>query len=158
MEFWHHDICKLQRHSNILTFVASQGGKVRPASLIFSQFDLFIQTNKLSDRNTNYRVSHNTVSTLFLSFSRVLEPVQRNFWPLFSSPWNLLHTVGVNKNCTLVFVNFSAQDASILKKLWLQCSKFPGQLNKGQKFLCTGSRTRENDKNKVETVLWDTRY
>ena len=26
-----------------------------------------------------------------------------------------LHTVGVNKNCTLVFINFSAQDASILK-------------------------------------------
>ena len=25
------------------------------------------------------------------------------------------HTVGVNKNWTLVFVNFSAQDASILK-------------------------------------------
>ena len=24
-------------------------------------------------------------------------------------------TVGVNKNCTLVFLNFSAQDASILK-------------------------------------------
>ena len=27
----------------------------------------------------------------------------------------LSHTVGVNKNCTLVFVNFSAQDASILE-------------------------------------------
>ena len=26
-----------------------------------------------------------------------------------------ISTVGVNKNCTLVFVNFSAQDASILK-------------------------------------------
>ena len=25
------------------------------------------------------------------------------------------HTLGVNKNCTLVSVNFSAQDASILK-------------------------------------------
>ena len=27
----------------------------------------------------------------------------------------IITTVGVNKNCTLVFVNFSAQDASILK-------------------------------------------
>ena len=43
-----------------------------------------------------YRVSHNTVSTLFLSFSRVLELVQRNFWPLFNSPWNLLHNSHMN--------------------------------------------------------------
>ena len=40
----------------------------------------------------------------------------------------------------------------------LLCSKFQGLLNKCQKFLCMSSRTRENDKNKVETVLWDTRY
>ena len=44
------------------------------------------------------------------------------------------------------------------KFLWLSCSKFPGLLNKGQKFLCTCSRTRENDKNKVGTYLWDTLY
>ena len=29
--------------------------------------------------------------------------------------YEYLITVGVNKNCTLVFVNFSAQDALILK-------------------------------------------
>ena len=28
---------------------------------------------------------------VFLSFSRVLEHVQRNFWPLINSPGNLLH-------------------------------------------------------------------
>ena len=37
---------------------------------------------------------------------------QRNNKP---SPTIEGSTVGVNKNCTLVFVNFSAQDASILK-------------------------------------------
>ena len=39
----------------------------------------------------NYRVSQKSVLTLFLSFSRVLEHVQSNFWPLFNSPGNLLH-------------------------------------------------------------------
>ena len=38
-----------------------------------------------------YRVSHNVGPTLFLSLSWVLEHVQRNFWPLFSNPGNLLH-------------------------------------------------------------------
>ena len=37
-----------------------------------------------------YRVSQNVGPTLFLSFSWVLEHVQRNFWPLFNRP-NLLH-------------------------------------------------------------------
>ena len=32
------------------------------------------------------------------------------------------------------------------KFLWLSCSKFPGLLKKGQKFLCICYRTRENDK------------
>ena len=40
------------------------------------------------------------------------------------------------------------------KFLCLSCSKFPGLLNKDQKKMC--SRTRENDKNKVGTYLWDT--
>ena len=38
-----------------------------------------------------YRVSQNIGPTLFLSFSLVLEPVQKNFWPLINSPGNLLH-------------------------------------------------------------------
>ena len=42
--------------------------------------------------------------------------------------------------------------------LCLSCSKFPGLLNKGQKFLCACSRTSENDKNKVNTDFWDTLY
>ena len=44
------------------------------------------------------------------------------------------------------------------KFLWISCRKFPGLLKKCQKFICTCSRTWENDKNKVEPVLWDTRY
>ena len=46
--------------------------------------------------NRNYRVSQNIGPTFYLSFSRVLEPVQRNFWPLFNSPWNLLHNSHMN--------------------------------------------------------------
>ena len=37
-------------------------------------------------------------------------------------------------------------------------SKFHGLSNGYQKFLCTCSRTRENNKNKVKTDLWDTLY
>ena len=36
--------------------------------------------------------------------------------------------------------------------------KFRGLSNGYQKFLCTCSRTRENNKNKVKTDLWDTLY
>ena len=42
--------------------------------------------------------------------------INRNI--LISDNYYKMHkgiTVGVNKNCTLVFVNFSGQDASILK-------------------------------------------
>ena len=36
----------------------------------------------------------------FLSFARVLEHIQRNFWPLFNSPRNLLHFSHKNfENC-----------------------------------------------------------
>ena len=33
-----------------------------------------------------YRVSHKSVYTLFLSFSQVLEHIQRNFWAFLDSP------------------------------------------------------------------------
>ena len=39
------------------------------------------------------------------------------------------------------------------KFLWLSCSKFPGLLKKGQKFLCMCSRTRENDKKQSGTSI-----
>ena len=42
------------------------------------------------------------------------------------------------------------------KFLCLSCSQFPGLLNKGQKFLCTCSRTWEVSENKVKSDLWDT--
>ena len=41
--------------------------------------------------HTYYRVSHKSDFTLFLLIFRVLEHVQRNFWPVFNSPGNLLH-------------------------------------------------------------------
>ena len=37
-----------------------------------------------------YRVSNKPVFTLFFLFSQVLEQVQRNFWPFFNRPGNLL--------------------------------------------------------------------
>ena len=40
-----------------------------------------------------------------------------------------------------------------LKFLWISCSKFPGLLNKGQKFLFACSRTRENDKKNGYNIL-----
>ena len=39
------------------------------------------------------------------------------------------------------------------KFLWLSCSKFPGLLKKGQKFLCMCSRTRENNKKQSGTNI-----
>ena len=44
----------------------------------------------------SYRVSHKSVYTLFLLISQVLEHIQRNFWPLFNSPGNLLHYSHLN--------------------------------------------------------------
>ena len=67
----------------ILTFLL---GKIfsRPEAEQSSLLVLFGYKNNVChlyayQRVQTYRVSHNTVSTLFLSFSRVLEPVQRNF-------------------------------------------------------------------------------
>ena len=54
-----------------------------------SKFQLVLE--QISLNRHRYRVSQNIGPTLFLSFSRVLEPVQRNFWPLINSPGNLLH-------------------------------------------------------------------
>ena len=44
------------------------------------------------------------------------------------------------------------------KVRWVLKSKFHGLSNGYQKFLCTCSRTRENNKNKVKSDLWDTLY
>ena len=44
------------------------------------------------------------------------------------------------------------------KVRWVSESKFCGLSNGYEKFLCLCSRTRENNKNKVETVMWDTLY
>ena len=44
------------------------------------------------------------------------------------------------------------------KVRWVLKSKFCGLYNGYQKFLCTCSRTRENNKNKVKSDLWDTLY
>ena len=44
------------------------------------------------------------------------------------------------------------------KVRWVLKSKFHGLSNGYQKFLCTCSRNRENNKNKVKTDLWDTLY
>ena len=44
------------------------------------------------------------------------------------------------------------------KVRWVLKSKFCGLYNGYQKFLCTCSRTRENNENKVKTDLWDTLY
>ena len=44
------------------------------------------------------------------------------------------------------------------KVRWVLKSKFCGLYNGYQKFLCTCSRTRENNENKVKSDLWDTLY
>ena len=41
-------------------------------------------------------MSHKSVYTLFLLFSQLLEHIQRNFWPLFNIPGNLLHYSHLN--------------------------------------------------------------
>ena len=159
------------------------------------RYSIYCHVGSIYNSNNNiiYRVSHNTVSTLFLSFSRVLEPVQRNFWPLFNSPWNLLHNSHKNfenwfrnsldnwhQSWHPSFWNWHFAITQSQKKtiwcyrcqlwpqlsqlflnqfskfLWLSCSKFPGLLKNGQKDLCMCSRSRENGKKKVGTIIWDT--
>ena len=71
-------------------------------------------------------------------------------WHLSLENWHFAITqskkiILVSQVPTLTSI-ISAISESIFKFLWLLCSKFPGLLNKDQKFLYTCSRTRENDK------------
>ena len=65
-----------------------------------------------------------------------------------------MHLQGAQQNCShlVIFLLLASTHANckswdIFEKfLWLSCSKFPGLLKKGQKFLCMCSRARENVK------------
>ena len=74
----------------------------------------------------------------FLSFSRVLEHIQRNYWPFFSSPWNLLHNSHMN------FENWFRNSLDN----WIKVRSSSVCVPEAEKMT----------KNKVETVLWDTLY
>ena len=68
--------------------------KVYLHTFIIPQISVLLQRNH--NWNIFYRVSHKSVYTLFLLFSQLLEHIQRNFWPLFNSPGNLLHYSHLN--------------------------------------------------------------